>query len=165
MVGWGFPPAIVFIKYKKMKNFKSRLTKKEKLQITGMIQEIPDYFSDFYITKDNLRLFIKNNTPLLFDGLKKGDKIVYDKEGIIVVTGFSDGANRKYIKFLVKDNKNADELLRMLSWNLDCDLWCKIKTRNPLIEVLKANGFIFYASRGKELLLVRKSIKKEKSKC
>ena len=145
-----------------MKKFKSRLTKKEKLQITEMVQELHDYFGDFYITKDNLRLFLKENISLLFEGLKSGDKICYDKEGIIFVTGFSDKNPRKYIKLLVKNEKAANDLLNMLSWNLKCDLWAKLKVRNPLVEVLKNNNFVYFASRGKEMLLVRKYINKEK---
>ena len=147
-----------------MKKFKSRLTKKEKLQITEMVQELHDYFGDFYITKDNLRLFLKENISLLFEGLKSGDKICYDKEGIIFVTGFSDKNPRKYIKLLVKNEKAANDLLNMLSWNLKCDLWAKLKVRNPLVEVLKNNNFVYFASRGKEVLLVRKYINKE-NKC
>jgi len=147
-----------------VKKFKSRLTKKEKLQITEMVQELHDYFGDFYITKDNLRLFLKENISLLFDGLKTGDKICYDKEGIIFVTGFSDKNPRKYIKLLVKNEKAANDLLSTLSWTLKCSLWAKLKVRNPLVEVLKNNNFVYFASRGKEVLLVRKYINKE-NKC
>lgn len=146
-----------------MKKFKSRLTAKEKLKITTMIQEIPDYFGEFYITKNNLRLFLKENISLLFEGLNKGDKIIYESnKGIIVVTGFSDNYSRKYIKFLVKNNETANDLLTMLSWNLKVDLWVKLKVRNPLFSVLIENGFEKFKSRGKEILLVRKYINKEK---
>lgn len=145
-----------------MKNFKSRLTAKEVIKITSMIQEIPDYFSEFFITKNNLRLFFKDNLSLLFEGLKAGNKIAFSKEGILVVTGFDDNNNRKYIKFLVKDDKAANDLFCILSWNLTCDLWCKVKKRNPLLEILKQNGFSYFKSRGKEILLVRKYIKRGK---
>ena len=145
-----------------MKNFKSRITKKEKLKITEMVRELPDYFGDFYITKDNLRLFIKDNISLLFEGLKAGDKIVYSKDSIIIVTGFSDKNPRKYIKLLNKNEEAANELLNMLAWNLKCSLWAKLKVRNPLVKILQENGFAYYANRGKEILLVRKYINKEK---
>lgn len=139
----------------KMKKFKSRLLIKEKLIITEMVQEIPDYYSDFYITKNNLRLFLKDNLSLFFDSLKQGDKIAYNKEGIIFVTGFADKANRKYIKFLVKNNQIADNLLKIINWNLKVDLWCKIKKNNPLLDILKNNGFNFFADRGKECLIYK----------
>ena len=147
-----------------MKKFKSRLIKKEIVKITEMVQELHDYFGDFYLTKNNLRLFIKENISLLFEGLKTGNKICYDEDGIVIVTGFSDKNPRKYIKLLVKNEKAANDLLNMLSWNLKCDLWAKLKVRNPLVEVLKNNNFVYFASRGKEVLLVRKYINKE-NKC
>lgn len=127
-----------------------------------MVQEIPDYFSDFYLTKSNLRLFIKDNLSLLFESLKKGDKIAFSKEGIIVVTGFSDKNPRKYIKLLVKNDKVADDLLRILSWNITCDLYCKLKKNNSLLKILEANGFSYFKNRGKEILLIKKYIKKDK---
>ena len=145
-----------------MKKFKSRLIKKEIVKITEMVQELHDYFGDFYLTKNNLRLFIKENISLLFEGLKAGDKIVYSKDSIIIVTGFSDKNNRKYIKLLNKSEAAANDLLHMLSWNLKCSLWAKLKVRNPLVKTLQENKFVFYANSGKEILLVRKYINKEK---
>ena len=145
-----------------MKKFKSRLIKKEVVKITEMVQELHDYFGDFYITKDNLRLFLKENISLLFEGLKAGDKICYSKDSIIIVTGFSDKNNRKYIKLLNKSEAAANDLLHMLSWNLKCSLWAKLKVRNPLVKILQENGFNYFANRGKEILLVRKYINKEK---
>jgi len=139
-----------------MVNFKSRLTKKEKEKISSFINEISDFYSDFYITKDNQRLFIKQNLNVLFDNLKNGDKIAYNDEGIIIVTGFSDNFDRHYIKFLTKDTKTAEDLLKVLSWNLKIDLFCKLKKNNVIINILKENGFIFLGSRGEEILLVRK---------
>jgi len=139
-----------------MVNFKSRLTKKEKEKISSFINEISDFYSDFYITKDNQRLFIKQNLNVLFDNLKNGDKIAYNDEGIIIVTGFSDNFDRHYIKFLTKDTKTAEDLLKVLSWNLKIDLYCKIKKNNVIVNILKENGFIFLGSRGEEILLVRK---------
>jgi hypothetical protein len=153
--GWGFPPlAIVFIK--KMK-FKSRLIKKEKVKIAKLIDNLKDYYGDFYITKNNLRLFIKENLSLLFDNLKKGDKIIYNENGIIIITGFSDNHSRKYIKFLSKDYNNIKELLLVLSEKFDYDLWAKLKKNNPLVKILQHVGFEWFANRGKECLLVKKN--------
>ena len=121
-----------------------------------MVQELHDYFGDFYLTKNNLRLFIKENISLLFEGLKAGDKICYSKDSIIIVTGFSDKNNRKYIKLLNKNEAAASDLLTMLAWNLKVDLWAKLKVRNPLVKILQENGFNYFAPRGKECLLVRK---------
>ena len=139
-----------------MINFKSRLTKKEKIVITEMINDFNDYYGDFYVTKNNLRLFIKENISLLFEGLKRGDKIAYNNKGLIIITGFSDKHPRKYIKLLIKNSNDVGDFLEILSWNINCDLWVKLKKKNPLANILENNGFKFYAGRGKEILLVRK---------
>jgi len=136
--------------------FKSRLTKKEKEKIWQFIKETPDFYSDFFITKNNQRLYIKQNIDLLFENLRKGDKIAYNKDGLIIVTGFSDNFKRHYIKILTKNEETAENLLKVLSWNLKIDLYCKLKENNIIIEVLKRNGFEFLAGRGTEVLLFRK---------
>jgi len=136
-------------------NFKSRLTKKERERISDFINETNDVYSDFYITRNNCRLYVKENVNILFDGLKKGNKIAFNENGLIIVLGWSDNFNRHYIKFLTKDENTAEELLRVLSWNLNIILWTKIKKRNPIINVLKRNGFKFVGSRGQEILLKR----------
>lgn len=143
---------------------KGQLGKKEKLIVSSILQEIPDIYSDFYITKNNLRLFLRENQDILFECLKAGDKISYSEEcGIIFLYGFSDNSNRHYIKILSKDSRSADKLIKIMLWELGgIDLYCKIKTNNPLAEALKKNNFIFKGSRGKEFLLYRKGIKIKK---
>ena len=138
-----------------MINFKSRLTKKDKQKIWEFIKETPDNYRDFFITINNQRLYIKDNLDVLFDGLKKGDKIAYNENGIALVTGFSDNFKRHYIKFLTKDEKTAEDLLRVLSWNLKTDFYCKLKKQNVIVNVLRRNGFKFVGSRGQEILLKR----------
>ena len=142
-----------------MVEFKSKLSKKDRLKIIALLDENIDLYGDFYITKNNLRLFIRENVNILFDSLNKGDKIAYNKDGIILVKGFSDKANRKYIKVLTKNNDTSDKLLKVISWNLKIDLFVKIKKNNPLKEVLRQNGFAFLANRGKEILMVRRTRK------
>jgi len=151
----------------KMIKFKSRVTKKEKEKIWQFVNETDDVYRDFFITKDNSRLFIKENLNVLFECLKNGDKIAYNKKGIVLVTGFSDDFKRHYIKFLTKDENTAEDLLRVLSWNLKVDFYCKIKKSNNIVNILKRNGFKFLGSRGNEILLVRKyrGLIKEKIKC
>ena len=139
-----------------MINFKSRLTKKEKEKVWDFINRTCDTYRDFYITKNNQRLFIKENLSVLFDSLKKGDKIAFNADGIVVVTGFSDNFKRNYIKFLTKDEKTAEDLLNVLSWNLKVTIYAKLKKNNIIVNVLKRNGFEFVAPRGDEILLVRK---------
>lgn len=140
-----------------MFKIKNRLNKEEKSDIRMILQEIKDIYRDFYITKNNLRLFIQENSDLLFDNLNKGDKIIYsEKEGIILAVGWSDKASRKYIKILAKNKTSADKLIKNLIWNLEEDLWAKIKKNNPLNKILQKNGFKFVGNRGREILLCKK---------
>jgi hypothetical protein len=135
------------------------LSKKEQSEIASLICEITDIYGDFYLTKNNLRLFIKENLNTFFETLKKGDKIAYDESGVAIVTGFSDKMNRKYVKILVKKPEDASKLLQALHWNIRGDLYTKVKKNNPLKEVYEKNGFEFLGGRGKEILLIRKEDK------
>lgn len=138
--------------------YKAKLSKKEHSIVSHLISELTDIYRDFYITKDNIRLFIKENIDVLFHCLSKGDKIAYGEEGIAFVTGFSDKSSRKYLKILAKDEAGADRLLKVINWNIKCILYIKIKRNNPIKKVLEINGFKFFKSRGKEILLRRKGV-------
>ena len=139
-----------------MITYKSRLSKKEAKELRSIMGEMIDPYSDFYLTKNNLRLFIKENIEILFESLNKGDKVAYGEEGIAIVTGFSDNSPRKYLKLLVNKPSNVQKLLKVIYWNLNCDLWVKIKKNNPLRTILEKNGFRFKGDRGREILFVRK---------
>jgi len=134
---------------------KTQLSKKEEKAVYTTLQELTDLFGDFYITQNNLRLFIKENMDLLLDNLKKGDKIAFDDKAIAVIVGFSDNANRKYIKVLAKDRESASKIIKVMLWHVKIDLYAKLKKNNPLVSVLKQQGFVFAGGRGKEILLKR----------
>lgn len=140
-----------------MITFKGKLTDKEKLEVSEILTDLIDLYGDFYITRNNLRLFIKENIDLLFDCLNKGDKIAYGREGIALVTGYSDKSPRKYVKILARDEESADKLLKIINWNINTELYCKLKKVNPLRYVFLNNNFIFRGNRGKELLLMKRS--------
>ena len=139
-----------------MITFKTGYSKKERQELIGIMSELTDLFGDFYITKNNLRMFIKDNPNLLFDCLKNGDKIAYDERGIAIVLGFSDNMPRKYLKILTKDSKALEDLLQIVCWNVTYDLYIKIKKNNPIKDILIQYNFEFLGGRGKEILLVRK---------
>lgn len=136
-----------------------QLSKKEKKLVEAILDECSDTYGDAYITRNNLRLFIKENINLIYEGLKKGDKIAYEEnEGLIFLDGWSDNASRKYIKVLTKNDDSANRLLKTLHWHVKEDLYIKLKKNNPLKRVLERNGFRFSGDRGKEILLCRKYI-------
>lgn len=134
-----------------------QLSKKERAIVSGLLEELTDTYIDFYLTKNNLRLYIKENSELMFEALKNGDKIIYEEElGIIFTTGWSDNFPRKFLKILAKDNHSAGKLVKRMLWELkNTDLYIKIKTNNPIKQILEENGFIFKGYRGKEILLMR----------
>ena len=138
--------------------YKSQLSKKEELEISGILSEIIDEYSDFYLTRDNIRLYIKDNIDILISSLKKGDKIAFSyEEGIAVVDGYSDNANRKYVKILARDENSANKLLKVLNHNIKDILFAKIKKNSPLLKIFKNNGFKFKGSRGLEELLIKET--------
>lgn len=142
---------------------KSQLSKKQKSMVSSLLEELTDTYSDFYLTKNNLRLYIKENSELMFESLKNGDRIAFDEEkGIIFIHGWSDNANRHYIKILSNNLQNADKLLKVMLWTLgNTDLFAKIKKNNPIKSILEKNGWEFRGDRGKEVLLYRKGIIKQ----
>jgi len=134
------------------------LNKKEKQYISMIISDTVDVWGDFYITKDRLRLFIRENLHILWESLSKGDKIVYGEEGIILITGFCDNSERKYIKILSNNEENTNKLLKILNWNItDISLYAKVKKDSYVLKALQKNGFKFKGDRGKEILLFREA--------
>lgn len=141
-----------------MVEYRENINKREKSIILDLLNELTDIYGDFYITKENIRLFLRENSDLIFSGLKKGDKLVYDLEnkGLAFIYGFSDKANRKYVKILAKDENVTQRLLQIINWNLkNIPLWVKVKQKNPIKNVFLKNGYRFQASRGREILLCR----------
>ena len=135
-----------------------RPSKKEFQTLERILQEYSDIYRDFYMTKGNLRLFIRENFHLFQKCLKAGDKVSFDEtRGIAFITGFSDNAPRKYLKVLCNDIADATHLTKSLIAKTNCDLWCKIKQNNPLTKALIRNGFIHYKNRGREILFYRKA--------
>lgn len=139
-----------------MITFKSVLSDKEKKHITSLLSELTDEYGDFYVTKNNLRLFIRENPDVLFESLKRGDKIAFNDHGMAVVCGFSDKADRKYVKILTKNLTDIGNFVKVICWNVTCDLFIKVKQNSPQRDVLQKNYFRFVGGRGREVLLVRR---------
>ena len=137
---------------------KQGLNKKEKKQIQFILGEVCDLYSDFYVTKNNVRIPLRDNPEVLFDYLRKGDRIVYEidgEKGLGLVTGWSDKSSRIYVKVLTKDLKSANNFLKIINWNIFVDLYCKLKKNNPLSKIFLRNGYVFKGDRGSEILLCR----------
>jgi len=140
------------------------LSQKEEAEIWGFLQNVKDPFQDAYLTKENIRLFIKDNPKIFFSCLKLGDKIAFNEKGLATVIGYSDKAPRKYLKILVNNIDDVDGLIKTLYWHVKDDLFCKLKSNNPLKDKLLRSGFNFIGSRGREVLLVHKYIARPEPK-
>lgn len=136
----------------------TKLNQEQKTKVTQIVNKITDYSGDFYITQNNLRLYIRENLEILFNLLDKGDKIVINHDAIGIIVGHAEKTKRKYVKLLSNDKKTADEILQLIILDSDEDLWVKIKNNNSLLDVFKNNGFFYYKNRGAETLF-KKSIK------
>lgn len=140
---------------------KCGFSKKEKRFIENALYETVDLYGDFYVTKDNVRIYLRDNSDILFSYLNRGDVIVYDQDnevGIGLVTGWSDRSLRKYVKILTKDEHLASNLLKIINWNANIDLYAKLKKNNPLVKIFQQNQYAFIGNRGAEILLMRKYI-------
>ncbi len=147
-----------------MIEIKQNLSEKDKLKIKILLGEIVDTYGDFYITKSNLRLYIKENPEVLYKLLSKGDKILFDEEGegLAVIIGYAEKSPRKYLKLLAKNEKIADKIIKNVNWNVLEELYCKIKKTNPIKNILLKNRWKFAGDRGKEVLLKREKIESPK---
>jgi hypothetical protein len=140
---------------------KQGFSKTEKRVVENILFNSIDLYGDFYLTRDNIRLFLRDNPDILFECLKKGDRYAYDDSsefGMAFITGWSDRSPRKYVKLLTKDEKLASNLLKIINWNIKGDLYAKLKKNNPMTKVFLRNSYSFAGDRGTEILLMHKYI-------
>lgn len=135
-----------------MINYKDKLTRIEKNEIKGIFTDLIDYYSDFYITKNNMRIFLKENLSELFNAVNKDADVIAYGNGSIVLTY---GLGSKYRTYLKLIGENTGDLIKTILWNVNCDLYVKIKKTNPNVLVLNQYNFEVIGYRGKELLLKR----------
>ena len=140
---------------------KEGLSKKEKSFVQNVLLEVCDLYSDFYVTSNNIRIPLRDNPEIFFKYLGRGDIIAYEEDnekGVALVTGWSDRSARKYVKVLTKDEHLASNLLKIINWSVNIDLFAKLKKNNPLIKVFQRNGYSFKGDRGSEILLMRQYV-------
>ncbi len=117
---------------------------------------------DFYYYKADSKIYI-TDIPSLRTAIKDSvcnytysDKGFY--KGVVLVLK-SDIPNNKrfYVKMNATDPKVALDLLTILLWNFNRDLYARVKKDSKFIDVLKYKGFRFVAVKGNQILLERKA--------
>jgi predicted MPP superfamily phosphohydrolase len=133
----------------------SQITEQEENSIKNILDNFVDAYGDFYVTKNNYRLYIKENLDVFFKDLRQGDKVVFSEEGIAAIVGYADKFDRKYLKILANNIDAVESLLKAVEFGINIDLYAKLKKNNPLVQMLLQFGFEFKGGRGKEVLLYK----------
>jgi hypothetical protein len=129
------------------------------IHVVDYLANHDDY--DFYYTKDNVRMYVTDERSLRMFARESVQSYVAvdqgDYQGIILVWR-SDGAgtSRYYVKINAISAKVATDLLTILTWNFNKELYVKIRKDSPLVEAFKYKGFRFVGGRGSQILLQRK---------
>jgi len=137
-----------------------RLTKKNFIDVYEFVQRVKDRFQDFYITRENQRIFLTDFKTISKLLEKQEVYSIYDKgvKGLMIV--YKEKGYRPYIKLLTENCQAESALIKYLMMNFsEQDLYIKIKKENPLAKYIKYFGFIQTGDRGLEVLLFRKGIK------
>jgi len=77
-------------------------------------------------------------------------------EGILLITGYSNKAERKFVKVLASSLKAYQQLFLFLFYNYNVQLFLQIKRNSPLFQVARQYKFEIFGDRGEELLLCKK---------
>ncbi len=148
-----------------------------------------DSNSDFYVTRNNKRLFLNNMKvakSVFNDCLKHGDKCFIKEENneivaVLLIIGYKDKMDRKYVKMLSKNQDDCRDLFRCLQWQRLNNLFIKSRKNNIQFvkydERLKENkytkgykpsyfarklGFRIIVVRDKEILLKKEEYRNYK---
>jgi len=116
--------------------------------------------NDFYVTKENERLVIKDVDSLNALLQSCVDIWIEDNsgsiDGIVAVWEARGGDKvRNYVKLLAIDLTVASNLLKALVYNTNKELFIKIRKDSALLPIFKNYNFKFKNGRGKEILLYR----------
>lgn len=133
-----------------------RLNLKNKIDVYDFLERIEDIYSEFFITENQTRLFLKSNWNLITKILKYHETYAVDDKGLKgIMIIFREKNFRPYVKILTEKIDYAYDLLNFLGWNKKEELFIKIKKANPISKILQKR-WKFMGDRGKEFLFVKK---------
>jgi len=116
--------------------------------------------NDFYITSNNERIVVQDADSLNTLLENCTDIFIEDNggsiNGIVAIWEAKGGDKvRSYVKLLAIDLNVASNLLKALVYNINKELFIKIKKDSALLPIFKNHNFKFKNGRGKEILLYR----------
>jgi len=141
-----------------------KLKQKNLIDIIDLLNEYNDSFNDLYITIDKSRIFLKNNWSLIGEILEHQECYGYfEKDGLKgILLVYREKNFRPYLKIFAAncDKLILQKLMKFFVWNRnEIDVFCKLKSDNPIVNILKKFGFFVKGLRGTEVLLFKKGYK------
>jgi hypothetical protein len=141
-----------------------KLNHHDALSVYEFILRNPDKYQDFYLTENKKRIFL-NNLSIISKILK--NQTVYAIEESEIKALFiilKEKGYRTYIKILSSNDKYTQDLFKFINWNINEEIYLKIKKLNPITRLLQivnikkipVYGFKFLGARGLENLYIRK---------
>ena len=121
--------------------------------------ELPNFVENqIYIIKDNKRQTVRSWSEIRL--LMRSSSFAIRKEekgcttGVLFVVKSSD-LTRSYVKIAYKDLIDADDLLMVLNWNFNKEVYVKLERNSPLVNSFRKKGFKRCYDREGEVLLCR----------
>ena len=148
----------------------TRLNKNNKKNYPWLLELLQFNFDyDFYFTENNSRYYITDEITLKKLFRSSDDIYVTEKDGdysgiILLWRSKSGMTNRYYVKLVAINTEVAKNLLTALVWNIDKEVFVKIRKNSKFLKVFKSKGFKFKGGRGVQILLKRKRYKSNKEK-
>lgn len=126
-----------------------------------LVEFISENFDgDFYIEKNNRRIFI-NNIYSLKQFISSYSNILICREegkvyGVLGICSVKTvEGKRRYIKMNSFDRGAGDKLLSVLFWNTNDTYFIQLNKYSKLSGLLRSKQFKFFGARGNEILLRR----------
>ena len=116
--------------------------------------------NQLYITKDKKRRTIRTLSDLKLLMRESSFAIRKEEKGCTTAVLFVWKSNdfnvsRNYVKIAYKDIIDVDDVLMVLNWNFNKELYIKLDKNSPLIDSFRKKGFKRCHDRGDEVLLCR----------
>jgi hypothetical protein len=121
--------------------------------------------SDFYITDQNVRIFANDEKSLKKILHNSNSTFINEEKGnilgvVLVWCSLGNNIKRYFVKLNATNIEVVRNLLTVLLWNYQMELYIKIRKDSPFVNILKEKGFFFVGDRGREILLRKYQTKK-----